>query len=241
MFQLIVANITQGLVRALRSIGRALRRLAKRTVDPITGAVRWAVDRSLDAAHDALDLAEHAAAVPGAALAGLLGNRPTDPGDLADLAVAADRAQQAIPAEPRASLVVGDFAHDEAIEAFAAVRDSRGSALMYQLRDEVAYWVAGLLDDERAIVQQVTLPALRAHIEGHQQIAGVPPILTKAQVQETRRTTAEIDRMLRTDPVLLAEMEKGALAAANRNEVPERAPRRALARDPEPELAGFRM
>lgn len=241
MFQMIVANISAGLVRALRSIGKALRRLARRVVDPVTGAVSYVRDRALELAHDAIDLAEHAAQVPGAALGAMLGNRPPEPGDLADMAVAADRAQRAMPAEPRASLVVGDFAHDEAIEAFAAVRDAKGSALMYQLRDEVAYWIAGLLDDERTILQQVTLPALRAHIEGREQIAGVPPILTRDQVLQTRRTTAEIDRMFRTDPALLAEMEKGALAAANRNEEQDRAPRRALVREPEPELAGFRM
>lgn len=241
MFQMIVANLTQGLVRALRSIGRALKRLAKRTVDPVTGTVRWAVDRTLDAAHDVIDLAEHAAAVPGAALAGLLGHRPTDPGDLADMAVAADRAQQAAPAEPRASLCVGEPVHDEAIEAFAALRDETHSALLYQLRDEVAYWAVGLLDDERAIAAKATLPTLRAHIEGTALIPGVPPILTRAQVLATRQASKDFDRLVNSDPDLLAEMHKGALAAANRNEEQSRAPRRARAPEPEPALAGFRM
>lgn len=241
MFQMIVANMIGSIVRALRSAGRALKRLARRVVDPVTGAVSYVRDRALELAHDGLDLAEHAAAVPGALLGAALGNRPPEPGDLADMAVAADRAQQAAPAEPRASAIVGDFAHDEVIEAFAAVRDSRGCALMYQLRDEVAYWIAGLLDDERAIVQQAPLPALRAHIEGREQIAGVPPILTRAQVQATREASRDFDRLLRTDPVLLAEMEKGALAAAKRHEEEDRTPRRTRAPEPEPELAGFRM
>lgn len=241
MFQLIVSNVLGSIVRALRSAGRALKRLARPVIDPVTGAVSWVRDRALELAHDGLDLAEHAAAVPGALLGAALGHRPPEPGDLADLAVEADRARQAVPAEPRSSAIIGDFAHDEAIEAFAALRDERHNALMYQLRDEVAYWAAGLLDDERAILQQAPLHALRAHIEGRVQIAGVPPILTEAQVQATRQASKDFDRMIRTDPELLAEMEKGALAAANRNEKQSRAPSRALVREPEPELAGFRM
>lgn len=239
MFQMIVANISQGLLRALRSIGRALRRLAKRTVDPVTGAVRWAYDRALDASHDALDLAEHAAAVPGALLGAALGNRPPDAADLADMAVAADRAQQAAPVEPRASLCVGEPRFDEAAEAFAAVRDSRGSEMLYQLSDPVCYWIAGLLDDERAVVAKASLPDLRAHIEGRTMLPGIPPILTREQVLETRARSRDFDRLIREDTELLAEMERAALAAARRHEEQDRSPRRV--REPEPELAGFRM
>lgn len=237
MFQMIVSNIAASLVRALRSIGLALKKAARRVVDPVTGAVSWVRDWAIDLAHDGIDLAEHAAQIPGAALGAILGPRMPSPGELADLAVATDRAQQAQPAEPRSSLVVGDFAHDETIEAFAAVKDMKGNALMYQLRDEVAFWIAGLLDDERATVANATLPTLRAHIEGREQIPGVPAILTRSEILETRRRSQDFDRLVNSDPDLLAEMERGSLAAAKRHEEQDRSAALAF----EPELACFRM
>lgn len=238
MFQMIVSNLVGSLVRALRAAGRALRRLAKRVVDPVTGAVRWAHDRSLDLVYDGLDLMEHAAAVPGALLGAALGNRPPEPGDLADIAVAADRAR-AQQAEPRASLCVAQKEHDIVVEAFAAVRDRLGSEQLYQLPDTHAYWVAGLLPDERAVVAATPLAGLRAHLDGSRPLPGIPALLTQEQVLEHRRNAVHFDRLLADDREVLGEMADAAILAAKRyTEQLRTGPAPA---HPEPEPAGFRM
>ncbi len=193
MFQLIVANISATLVSAMRSLARALKaaaRSAKRIVDPVTGAVRWVYDRTLNLAHDGLDLAEHAAAVPGAAIGAMLPRPLPSPGDIADAATAADRAPAVAPARPRDRL---------AIQLNELARELPGGELHQGLDPRLAFWMMSLSVVERGHVANATPEQIRAHISGTVQIPGVPRIWTAAEVAHQEEASRAFDLKIRQD------------------------------------------
>lgn len=93
----VLARFVAALVAACRSMTRAAKRIAKPVLDRSGKVIDWVFDR----AHDALDVAEHAAAVPGAAVGGIAGNRGPDPADIAEAAMAAPP-RKAAPVAPAA-------------------------------------------------------------------------------------------------------------------------------------------
>lgn len=201
MFQLIVSNVLGSIVRALRSAGRALKRLAKRTVDPITGAVRWAYDRSLDVSHDAIDLAEHAAQIPGAALGAVLGNRPPEPGDIAAMAMAsADQRPRPAPvASAPAALAQRDI--DPTMAVIAAAKDRRGLEIFHDIPQTHCSWLAYMTDEERAVIANATPHQIRGHLTGVALLPGIPPVWTQARLDEANAREAMIMKHLEEGPV----------------------------------------
>lgn len=251
MFQLIAANLTQGLVRALRSIGKALRRLAKRTVDPVTGVVRWAYDRALDASHDALDLAEHAAQILGAALGAVLGNRPPEPDDIAAMAMAsADQRQRpAHVASAPAALAQRDI--DPTMAVIAAAQDRRGLEIFHDIPQTHCSWLAYMTDEERAVIANATPHQIRGHLTGVALLSGIPPVWTQARLDQANAHEAMIMKHLEEGPIF-AQAAKEMKQRHRHDEPPDLhtaevirparfARRRPEAEEAEPEAAALRM
>lgn len=171
------------LARAFRAMARSLRRLAKRLKGGAAAAAEVAEDvyeGALEVAHEAIDVAEHVAAVPGAAVAGLLGARAPGPGDIADAAVAADtgpivpKAPEAKPAFKRAP-----FVSERMLDLIAGRIGEREA----KLPDSVRFWLADMSEDDRQGLARFSVGQLEAHFRNDRMIPGVPRIYSREEVQ----------------------------------------------------------
>jgi hypothetical protein len=229
-------NLGRTIARALRAAARALRRLARRGKDSAAAAAETAAEvaegayeTGLEVAHDALDLAEHVAAVPGAVLGGLLGARPEQPGDVADAALAADAGpvKAAAPAPVQAIKRRGHVV--ERVLDYVAGRISREEA---RFPASVGLWLDDMGEDDREGLLRFPAGDLDRHMTGTDPIVGIPLLPTDAEVrarfQRDGTPVAVALRELEIDAVL----ERLALQGGKDGKLAEGALARSLARLP---------
>lgn len=227
-------NLAAAIGRAMRAAARALRRLARRGRDSASAAAETAAEiaerayeAGLEVAHDVLDVAEHAAAVPGALIGGLLGARLEQPGDVADAAIAADAgpvkvaAPAAVPVTKRRVHVV------ERVLDYVAGRISREEA---RLPASVGLWLDDMSEDDREGLLRFPAGDLDRHMTGMVPIVGIPLLPTDAEVRARfRRDGTPVDvavQELRIDAML----EKLAMQGGKDGKLAEGALARSLAR-----------
>lgn len=199
-------NLGRTIARAIRAAARALRRLARRGKDSASAAAETAAEiaegvyeAGLEVAHDALDLAEHVAAVPGALVGGLLGARPEQPGDVADAASAADAGPvKAAPPAPAPVPVIKLRRRDQCVHRvldYVAGQISREEA---RLPASVGLWLDDMSEDDREGLLRFPAGDLDRHMTGMNPIVGIPLLPTDAEVRARfQRDGTPVDVALR--------------------------------------------
>lgn len=181
----VLARFVQALIAACRSMAKAAKRIAKPVLDKTGKVVDWVFDRT----HDVIDVAEHAAAVPGAAvgavLGGIAGNRGPDAADIAEAAMAsAPRA--AAPVAPAPVAQPKPRSLGELVRMHALSDGGIDYADLPPLPAHVAAWLADMSWDDRQGFARWSPAAIERHVRARSQddlILGVPACFTPAQAE----------------------------------------------------------
>lgn len=180
-----MGSFAKFLARVFRAMAKALRRMAKGLKGGAATAAEiaeGAYEGALEVVHDAIDVAEHVAAVPGAAVAGLIGARAPGPGDVADAAVEADTGpvMPKAPEDPEAKAPAKFRYVSERMLAFIAGRITKAEA---KLPDSIAFWLADMSEDDREGLQRFSIGELENHIRNARLIPGIPRIYSRDEVR----------------------------------------------------------
>lgn len=210
----ILSRFVAILIAACRSMARAAKRIAKPVLDRAGRIIDWTFERT----HDVIDVAEHAAAVPGAAvgavLGGIAGNRGPDAADIAEAAMAsAPRAAATVAPAPVVQPKPRSLG--ELVRMHALSDGGIEAADLPPLPKHLATWLGDMSFDDRQGFHRWSPAAIERHVRARSEadlIPGIPAAFTPAQaeayMERQRREIAEAFAILEREGEMEAFLAK---------------------------------